>query len=189
MDRLILLGLIVIPISCNDQNQLQQINKNQNHGLYKFYDFNLKVEIINPFKGIESRYLYVNSGMDYFDQSNDSVISRESFKSNTLCYIDVFENLNNNSKIKDTLKIQIDNSQIDTLYQLASELFKIGTKNISTDSISQPPKYTDGLAANVELDLGFRGNKYLTQLSFGSEHQDNNFTILYKYLLKLRNSH
>ena len=182
MYRLIFFVLCLPLLSCR-----QQIRpKTEQQPFYKFYDFNLKIDVINPFAGVDSEFLYVNAG-DYFDEVERKVIDAKYFKSNSLYLIPIFENLNKVGN-KDTFQIKITNGQIDTLYSLVTALFDVNKTNITLDTIPPPPSYNDGLSIYVELDLMLRGNKYMTQLTFGNEQEQNKGAYLYKYLLKLKNN-
>ena len=110
------------------------------------------------------------------------------FKPNTLYLIPIFENLNKVEK-KDTFQIRVADAELDTLYSLVTALFHVKDRNITSDSMPRPSAfYSDGLSLYAELDLYFRGNKYMTQLNFGNEQEQNNGAYLYKYLLKLKNN-
>ena len=182
MYRLILLGICLLLFGCRHQSK----PKEKQWQTYKFYDFNLKIDIVNPFAGVDTEYLYVNGG-DFFDEVEHKVTEAKYFKPNTIYMIPIFENLNKVGK-KDTLEINISSEQIDTLYSLVTALFDLNKRNIALDSIPPPPSYNDGLSVYVELDLMFRGNKYMTQLNFGNEQQPNKGAYLYKYLLKMKNN-
>lgn len=196
MLRVTFTGLLsILIISCSNQ-QTKIVGKKQNQQkLYKFYDFNLSIDIINPIIGIESKYFYINSGATFFDDNNHIREAKE-FKPYTLYYVEVFESLNRKKQIAettphfDTLMFEITKPQIDTIYSLTAELFKLNNiENVSNDSIPRPPKYNDGYSARIELDLGFRGNKYITYLNYGDTSEYNTFSNLYKHLLTIKNSH
>lgn len=182
MYRLILFGFLIVLLSCKQQPR----PKTEQRPVSKFYDFNLKVDIINPFAGVDSEFLYANAG-DYFDEVERQVIEAKNFKPNTLYLIPIFENINKVAK-KDTFQIKLTNKQIDTLYSLVTALFDVSKRNIAIDSIPPSPSYNDGLSIYVELDLMSRGNKYMTKFNFGSELEQNKGAYLYKYLLKLKNN-
>src|SRR5687768_13835442 len=140
MRRLFVLVFFLFLLSCKQQPHV----KPEQRPSYKFYDFNLKIDIINPFAGVDTEFLYANTG-DYYDEVEQKVFNEGHFKPNTIYLIPIFENLNKVGK-KDTFQIKITNPQIDTLYSLVTDLFDVTKKNIASDSITPPPSYNDGLS-------------------------------------------
>jgi hypothetical protein len=170
--------------SCSEQ---QNSNQRKNKTLFKYYDFNLNVDMVDPFKGLENRMLILNAGDEFYDKLSDTMYFVQNPKPGALYFIQYKnnENLQNKQRkiVGDTTLIQLTKSQLDTVFSLASKVFYIDSNNVSSDSIPPPP-LGDARFARVILDLKFRGDSY-SRLVKKTSNED--FQRLYNYLFLKKN--
>lgn len=172
--------------SCSDN---QSSNQPNNKTFYKFYDFNLNVDIINGLTGLESRMLIVNDGDEFDDELSDTVYFVKNPVPDVLYFI-TYKSLIYNQRqdkykktLADTVIVHLTKSQLDTIYSLASKVFRSEIENISKDSIPPPPSVMDGNIAMVVFDMNFRGDRYSRLIkNMGNE----DFQHLQKYLLTIK---
>jgi hypothetical protein len=172
--------------SCSDR---QNTNRPNNITGFKYYDFNLNVDIIDPFTGLESRMLILNAGDEFYDELSDTLYFVQHPKPDALYFIkyNPNENLRQNKDRKtvgDTTLVLLTKSQIDTIYNLASKIFHLDSNNASRDSIPPPP-LGDAKIARVVLDLKFRGDNYSRIVKMIG---DEDFLLLYNCLTTKKNS-
>jgi hypothetical protein len=174
--------------SCSDKQNSNQIN---NKRFYKFYDFNLNVDIINGLSGLESRMLIVNAGDEFDDELSDTVYFVKNSVPDVLYFITYKSSIYNQKQDKykktlgDTAIIHLTKSQLDTIYSLASKVFRPQMENISKDSVPTPPSVMDGDIAMVVFDMKFRGDRY-SRLFKNMGNED--FQHLQKYLMTIKDS-
>jgi hypothetical protein len=167
----------------------QNTNQHSDKPPFRYYDFNLNVDIVDPFTGLESRMLILNGGDEFYDEFSDTLYFVQNRKPDALYFIkyDPNENLRQNKHRKtvgDTTLVELTKSQIDTVCSLASKVFYIDSNNFSRDSMPPPP-FGDAKIARVVLDLKFRGDNYSR---FVKKTGDEDFQFLYNYLLTKKNS-
>ncbi len=188
MVRLIITTLVCLyVVSCTSNKQPD--SRNIQAKLPLFYNFNIGVDIVSPFNGLESRFLIINSGTDFYDQQIDSIVHLQQARPYFLYSIaynrsSSQQKRNENSfQTGDTIFTKLSLSQLDTIYSLTLDLFDI-TKETNTDSIPPPPS-GDHNNAMVTLDHNFRGDLYSTHVKDISK---GSFTKLYNYLSSKKNS-
>lgn len=158
-------------LSCS---QRQNTNQRSDKTLFRYYDFNLNVDIVDPFTGLESRMLILNAGDEFYDELSDTLYFVQNPKPEALYFIkyNPNENLRQNKHLKtvgDTTLVQLTKAQLDTVYSLASKVFCIDRSNISKDSIPPPP-LGDAKIARLVLDLKFRGDNYSRLIKKTGDH-------------------
>lgn len=173
-------------ISCSERQNTEQPKDKK---LFKFYDFNLNVDIVDPFTGLESRMLILNGGDEFYDEFSDTLYFVQNPKPDALYFIryNPTENYRQNKHQKtvgDTTLVLLTKPQIDTVYSLASKVFHLDTDNVSKDSIPPPP-LGDAKIARVVFDLKFRGDNYSRLVK---KTGDKDFQLLYNYLSTRENS-
>src|SRR5437867_813969 len=140
MLRLTIAGLILFILpSCTEQNPFLDNDKKVTEKRFRFYDFNVTVDILNPYLGHENRFLILNNGMDLYDEQGKHITIKD-FKPQTLYYISYKRALSNRNRIEgiDTTVIELKKEQLDTIYYLTVKLFNIDTANLSKDTIPPP---------------------------------------------------
>ena len=172
--------------SCSNK---QNPNKPDDKTPFRYYDFNLNIDIINPFIGLESRMLILNAGDEFYDELSDSLYFVQNPKSDIIYFIDYVPNENVRHKkqyktLGDTAIVQLTKPQLDTIFNMISKVFQFDTINISNDSIPRPP-LEHAKIAKVTLDLKFRGDNY-SRLVKNTGEKD--FKHLYNYLLSKKQS-
>jgi hypothetical protein len=177
---------LLLLCSCSGKQDTNQPNDKE---LFKYYDFNLNVDIVDPFTGLENRMLILNGGDEFYDALSDTVYFVQKPKPDALYFIRYNPNENlrqykHRKTVGDTTLVQLTKSQIDTVYSLASKVFYFDTNNVSRDSIPPPP-LGDAKIARVVLDLKFRGDNYQRIVKKTS---DEDFQLLYNYLIRMKNS-
>jgi hypothetical protein len=178
--------ILLFLYSCS---QRQDTNQRSDKTLFKNYDFNLNVDIVDPFTGLENRMLILNGGDEFYDELLDTLYFVQNPKPDALYFIEYNpdKNLRHNRHRKtvgDTTLVQLTKSQIDTVYSLASKVFYLDSNNVSRDSIPPPP-LGDAKTSRVVLDLKFRGDNYSRLVK---KTGDKDFQLLYNYLLTKKNS-
>jgi len=144
-----------------NQNMEQKTN---NGKLYRFYDFNICVDVISH-QGQCVRYLICNISGQYSEHRSEI---QYSLKENTLYRIDYkfdWDKINHEYQIYlhpiDTVEVRLTNKQMDKIYTLTHSVFKLGSsKNESCDSIPPPPPLYDGPNAIITFDRCFRGDSF-----------------------------
>lgn len=132
---------------------------------YRYYDFDVLVEVINPWvEGPEEKYIIENTQNSFFDEGNKIWIESKLIPK-VLYYISYKYNRNpNHSSIPvqiDTIKAELTNTQLDTVYSLTTELFRVDKReDVSQDSIQPSFLNHHGNKASVLLDLGNRADLY-----------------------------
>jgi len=172
--------------SCSNK---QNPNKPDDKRTFRYYDFNLNIDIINPFTGLESRILILNSGDEFYDELSDTMYFVQDPKPGVIYFIDYLpnENVRHNKQYKtlgDTALVQLTKPQLDTIFNMVSMVLQLDTTNISKDSIPRPP-LGHAKIAKVMLDLKFRGDNY-SRLVKNTGEKD--FEHLYNYLLSKKQS-
>ena len=173
--------------SCSGKQDSSQPNKMPD---FRYYDFNLNVDVIDPFTGLENRMLILNVGDEFYDELSDNFYFLQNPTPDALYFIQYNsnENLQQNNNpgetVGDTTIVLLTKLQIDTIYILASKVFRVDTTNLSRDSIPFPP-LGDAKNARVVFDLKFRGDKYSRIVK---KMGDEDFHRLYSYLLTKKNS-
>jgi hypothetical protein len=176
---------ILFLYSCSERQNADPTNDNKP---FRYYDFNLNVDIVDPFTGLESRMLILNAGDEFYDELSDTLFFVQQPKPDALYFIKYNQNATQQNKhqktVTDTTLVWLIKSQIDTVYNLTSKIFYLDSNNISRDSIPLPP-LGDAKIARVVLDLKFRGDYYSRLVK---KTGDNNFQELYNYLQMKINS-
>lgn len=182
-------GLIAITwlslYSCSERGSRKP---HSNQTTFRYYDFNLHVDLIDPFTGLENRMLIL-SGDEFYDEVTDSLYIVHNPKSESLYFIkyNANQSARENTQLKtrgDTTLVPLTKLQLDTVYTLASKFFCLDSNNISKDTIPPPPS-GDSKIARVVLELKLRGDNYSRLIKKTGEQ---NFQSLYQYLLKQKNS-
>jgi hypothetical protein len=163
----------------------------RNKGKYRFYDFDLEIDLQSSFCIDDYKYLYYGDGIKYSDTSYDS----QTFDKMTLYFLTykkcikdtVLKTITNKVKI-DTFKIILSEDQLNKLYVLSSDFTSINPSiNLSKDKTPPPPPF-DGYSGNILFDLKYRGNRYNMKFSFDTINSgDENMVNLFSYLEKLKN--
>lgn len=87
------------------------------------------------------------------------------------------------TSVYDSLDATISSQAIDLIYSLACRTLKIKpAKKRAKDSLPQPPEYFDGDGAKIILDLGFRGDRFISELKYVESRNDRDFLRLLNYL-------
>jgi hypothetical protein len=148
---------------------------------YRFYDFSIIIDLPDLLHSNDSKIILCNTGL--CDMENINI----NFQKNKLYKINYkYSSDSNNTAYRhpiDTIKILLQNEQMDSLYSMTSNFFKIDSKNMSKYKIPPPPIIYDGIVALVTLDLGFRGNKYSIVIGYPEENK--NFLDLHDYIKKI----
>jgi hypothetical protein len=177
-----ILGLL---ISCSQKKtDNNQTNKTQ---MYRFYDFNMTLDVYGGSIECEDIYQYIYCGEPcLYDFNHKPVKSHEvrNFQdlkperfnyldTMTLYYIVKKRCLKNSLGIwrqtkneNDTTKFHLSKKQVDSLFILISCLMiPPYMENLSKHKIPPPPD-PDGIHALLTFDLGFRGERYSMSLDY-----------------------
>ncbi len=171
--------------------------------MYRFYNFNITLDISCGPKECEDKYRYIYCGEPIlFDDTYMPIESKEvtnlkdlkperikNFDTMTLYYIvnkrcleDSMGIYRQAKNVNDTLKITLNRKQVDSLFILISSSFSIPfTENIS-EYKSPIPLAPNECCTLLTFDLGFRGEKYIMSL----DHYDQENLIpqqLIQYLI------
>ena len=171
--------------------KLEKSKNKKNAKLYRYYDFNIVVDI-QRFDSMDTvnytenrtRYILCNH-YQIWDEVNQQYFSE--FENNTLYKIKTVTNhLSFEKDIveMDTVKTILTKNNIDKFYLLVYPFFQPNkATNLSVDSLPRLSSLYDGPSARLSLDYGFRGDYYSV---FVRKSQCNeNFIVLINYLEEL----
>lgn len=150
------------------------------------------IDIQDPFKFKEYKYLYYGDGVRYPETLNKN----QYFDKMTLYFLSYTKEMDtptkehNDSFIVDTIKILLNTTQLDTLFLFSKDFIRFDTPvNLSND-LNPPPPPCDGYSGTMRFDFKYRGNrsKYSVEFDFDTINNRNvDFLNLFKYLEKLKN--
>jgi hypothetical protein len=163
MYRVLVIVLILFFAACSNR-QSSPLNEKQKQT--RFYDYELSIEFLDPFLGLERSY---------------------AFHSNTLIVLSNSFSKDGKLKNTDSITVPVTKPQLDTIYTYAAELFTIDKENFTDMPIPGPP-YGEGNLVRVTFDLNFRGDKYVRELQNVDTTIDNSFSRLYRFILKVQRS-
>jgi len=142
--------------------------------MYKFYGFDFEFTMYLEPVGVSEKFILKNHST-YPSHSH-------TFKKNRLYYIK-FANEEHRMLLSkpDTISVELNTTQLDSLYSVASKYFQLEYKtNVSTYDIPPPPMGDNEWAyAQITLDLGYWGNKHSVITA--------TYVNLYQFLLRLKN--
>jgi hypothetical protein len=195
MNRIISILFQVLLLSSCSQDRVGIVEEAQ----YRFYDFDVLVEVTDPWLGPEEKFIIENTGNGFYDdvkgEWTESALSAEvlhyvSYKYSRGPNHNPPESRDVLVKI-DTVSAELSKAQLDTVYTLAMEIFKSHNReNVSQDSVPPNLLRYHGNSAKVELDMGLRGDKYRADIRYASlKYRNNkNYGVLYDYLNKIKNN-
>jgi hypothetical protein len=162
MNRALVAALIFLAACSNNQDST--INESQKQT--RFYDYELSIEFLNPFLGLEKSYFLA---LDSLTVRNNT-FSKEG------------KLINTERNIRALTK-----PQLDSVYTYAAELFSVNKQNLTNEPIPRPPS-GEGSMARVTFDLRFSGDRYVRDVRKLDIHTENPFSRLYNYILTTQRS-
>ncbi|MGV3588622.1 MAG: hypothetical protein ACO1OF_16575 [Adhaeribacter sp.] len=171
---------------------------------FRYYDFDVQLEVINPWvEGPEEKYFIENTQNGFYDEST-KVWMESKLKPKVLYWVTYqYTRDQNNSSISvqiDTIKSELSDFQLDIVYSLTTEIFRLNNQvNISQDSIKPSLLNHHGNKASVLLDLGNRGDLYKANIKIADPSRANmkvvgppyfgnkKYKALYDYLKNITN--
>jgi hypothetical protein len=201
---LFIIFIVGLLISCN-QKKTDNLKPNETQ-MYRFYDFNMTLDISCGLMGCEDIYQYIFCGEPTLINFNHKPVESkevQNFKditpehcnyldTMTLYYIVKKRCLWNSLGVaeqdkneNDTSKFRLSKKQVDSLFILITSLFILPFKeNLSKYTIPPPPA-PDGCGALLTLDLGFRGGEYSMSLDY-YDSANLNSKLFFEYLINIR---
>lgn len=147
----------------------------QSDNLHRFYDFGVEIDFHHLLFDDDFKIIFPNGFTKY-----------NHLKENTLYRIKYTYDQEGNRKAVDTLKVTMNEEQMNKIFSLTIKQFNIGfEENLSKYEIPPPPPINDGMVANLVFDLQFRGDEYSKKLSF--PFGDNTFMELFGFIEQLTN--
>lgn len=189
MIRIISIFLLSGVLSSCSQDKIVHAEKK-----HRYYDFDVLLEVINPWvEGPEEKYIIENTQNGFYNEGKKVWIESK-LRPKVLYYITYKynrdQNLSSVPAQRDTIKTELTNNQLDTVYSLTTELFRVDKReNISQNSIQPGFLNHHGNKASVLLDLGNRGDLYKANIKIAgpTTFANKKYKTLYNYLKSITN--
>lgn len=162
MNSVFLIVLLLLGACSNEQDSPSKEIQKQ----VRFYDYELTIEFVNPFLGLEKNYS----------------LASDSLKILNNLFSEAGKLINTQSSVRALTK-----PQLDTVYTYAAELFSVDKENLTNELIPRPPS-GEGYMARVTFDLRFRGDSYVRDVRKLDTLTGNPFSRLYNYILTTQRS-
>ena len=124
--------LYVFVLSCSNRQSDTRVNAKHKEQFYRFYDFNVNMEVYSPNGMLKSKYLILNSGIRYDDERIRQEMEARHSNNDILYYVSYQhppeQYSNNTGRPIDTVTIPLEKPQLDSIYSLAVAAFDLELK-------------------------------------------------------------